>query len=68
MFLKRHQNFKKGDKGIPWRSNANSLGAFSARRGSIPSWGTKIPQGTRHGQKKKKREKGDDTSFKTENE
>ena len=40
--------------GIPWQSSGLGLGAFTARGpGSIPGWGTKIPQAVRHGQKKK---------------
>ena len=40
--------------GIPWQSNGyNSALPLPRSPGSIPSWGIKIPQAMRHGQKKK---------------
>ena len=41
-------------KGIPWQPNDWDSALTARGSGSIPGWGTKIPQVTRQGQNRKK--------------
>ena len=43
--------------GLPWQSSGQNSAFTAEGLGSIPGWGTEIPQATWHGQKKNSRQK-----------